>query len=155
MIFISIFADGSSPHEASAETKEEEKNESEEIQEILEKEQLLEASILESMTEVDKVESSSLSLYLPPILFCMIRLTCFLSSQLCCCPRDDDVLLYAIPVCGPHAALQHYKYKVKLTPGNMKRGRMAHSAGVCALFAFFFVCMLVFSATDHRSILLC
>jgi hypothetical protein len=32
-------------------------------------------------------------------------------------PRADDVLLYAIPVCGPYSTLQSYKLKVKLTPG--------------------------------------
>ena len=28
-----------------------------------------------------------------------------------------DVLLCAIPVCGPYQALQNYKYKLKLMPG--------------------------------------
>ena len=28
-----------------------------------------------------------------------------------------DLLLFAIPVCGPYQALQNYKYKLKLTPG--------------------------------------
>ena len=32
-------------------------------------------------------------------------------------PRADDTLLFAVPVCGPYAALQNYKFKVKLTPG--------------------------------------
>jgi hypothetical protein len=28
-------------------------------------------------------------------------------------PRADDVLMYAVPVCGPYAALVSYKYKVR------------------------------------------
>ncbi len=32
-------------------------------------------------------------------------------------PRQEDLLLFAVPVCGPYAALQAYKYKVKVTPG--------------------------------------
>lgn len=32
-----------------------------------------------------------------------------------------DLLLYAIPVCGPYQALQNYKYKLKLTPGRFNR----------------------------------
>jgi predicted ribosome quality control (RQC) complex YloA/Tae2 family protein len=38
-------------------------------------------------------------------------------------PLLDDVLLYAIPVCGPYQSLSQYAYRVKLTPGAMKRGR--------------------------------
>jgi len=40
-------------------------------------------------------------------------------------PREDDVLQFAIPVCAPYAALQGYKYKVKLTPGGVKKGKGA------------------------------
>ena len=38
-------------------------------------------------------------------------------------PLDSDDLLFAIPMCGPYSALQGYKYKVKVTPGTMKRGK--------------------------------
>ncbi|VDP78746.1 unnamed protein product [Echinostoma caproni] len=38
-------------------------------------------------------------------------------------PIEDDVLLYALPVCAPYSALSSYKFKVKLTPGNAKRGK--------------------------------
>lgn len=41
------------------------------------------------------------------------------------CPRPEDTLLYAVPVCGPYNALQNYKYKVKLTPGTLKKGKAA------------------------------
>jgi predicted ribosome quality control (RQC) complex YloA/Tae2 family protein len=38
-------------------------------------------------------------------------------------PMDDDTLLYAIPVCAPYSSLNKYMYKVKLTPGSLKRGK--------------------------------
>lgn len=40
-------------------------------------------------------------------------------------PLPDDVLLYAIPMCGPYSALQSLKYKVKVVPGANKRGKAA------------------------------
>ena len=39
------------------------------------------------------------------------------------CPTPSDVLLYAVPVCAPYQALQGFKYRVKLTPGNAKKGK--------------------------------
>jgi hypothetical protein len=39
------------------------------------------------------------------------------------CPIASDVLLYAVPVCGPYQAFQGYKYRVKLTPGPAKKGK--------------------------------
>eukprot|EP00581_Thalassiosira_minuscula_P003102 CAMPEP_0183746706 /NCGR_PEP_ID=MMETSP0737-20130205/66895_1 /TAXON_ID=385413 /ORGANISM="Thalassiosira miniscula, Strain CCMP1093" /LENGTH=1321 /DNA_ID=CAMNT_0025982409 /DNA_START=49 /DNA_END=4013 /DNA_ORIENTATION=+ len=38
-------------------------------------------------------------------------------------PTGKDVLLAAIPVCAPYAVLSQYKYRVKLTPGSVKRGK--------------------------------
>lgn len=43
-------------------------------------------------------------------------------------PVADDILLYAVPVCGPYNALHGYKYRVKLTPGSSKRGKAAKTA---------------------------
>ncbi|CAM6100258.1 unnamed protein product [Calypogeia fissa] len=43
-------------------------------------------------------------------------------------PLPSDVLLYAVPVCGPYTALQGFKYRVKLTPGTAKRGKAAKTA---------------------------
>ena len=43
-------------------------------------------------------------------------------------PRSEDLLLSATPVCGPYSALQQYKYKVKITPGTVKKGKAARSA---------------------------
>lgn len=37
-------------------------------------------------------------------------------------PTSEDVLLYAVPVCGPYSAIRSFKYSVKLTPGTMKKG---------------------------------
>ncbi|EPS59484.1 hypothetical protein M569_15323, partial [Genlisea aurea] len=38
-------------------------------------------------------------------------------------PLLNDVLLYALPVCGPYNALQSYKYRVKIIPGSLKKGK--------------------------------
>lgn len=38
-------------------------------------------------------------------------------------PLPNDILLYAVPVCGPYNALQSYKYRVKIIPGTAKRGK--------------------------------
>jgi len=44
------------------------------------------------------------------------------------CPLDEDILLYAVPVCAPYTCLTSYKYKMKLTPGTGKRGKAAKTA---------------------------
>lgn len=38
-------------------------------------------------------------------------------------PLPNDILHYAVPVCGPYNALQTYKYRVKITPGTAKKGK--------------------------------
>lgn len=38
-------------------------------------------------------------------------------------PTPEDELLGALPVCAPWAALTRYKYKVKLQPGTVKKGK--------------------------------
>ncbi|XP_062108859.1 uncharacterized protein LOC133819592 [Humulus lupulus] len=43
-------------------------------------------------------------------------------------PLPSDILLYAVPVCGPYSAVQSYKYRVKITPGNAKKGKAAKTA---------------------------
>ncbi|XP_075104545.1 uncharacterized protein LOC107781168 [Nicotiana tabacum] len=43
-------------------------------------------------------------------------------------PLPNDILLYAVPVCGPYNALQSYKYRVKLVPGTVKKGKAAKTA---------------------------
>ncbi|KAI8884094.1 hypothetical protein K501DRAFT_294252 [Backusella circina FSU 941] len=43
-------------------------------------------------------------------------------------PLAEDIIHFAIPVCAPYVALQKYKYKVKLTPGSLKRGKAIKQA---------------------------
>jgi len=38
-------------------------------------------------------------------------------------PKEDDVLLYAIPMCAPYSSIINFKYKVKITPGSTKKGK--------------------------------
>lgn len=38
-------------------------------------------------------------------------------------PLPSDILLYAVPVCGPYNAVQSYKYRVKIVPGTAKKGK--------------------------------
>lgn len=46
-------------------------------------------------------------------------------SKLTGMPHAEDALLYVVPVCAPYQTLSKYKYKVKLNPGNLKRGKAA------------------------------
>ncbi|KAK2643714.1 hypothetical protein Ddye_018909 [Dipteronia dyeriana] len=43
-------------------------------------------------------------------------------------PLPNDILLYSVPVCGPYSAVQSYKYRVKIIPGNAKKGKAAKTA---------------------------
>lgn len=43
-------------------------------------------------------------------------------------PTVQDVVLGAIPVCAPYSVLSQYKYRVKLTPGSVKRGKASKQA---------------------------
>lgn len=45
-------------------------------------------------------------------------------------PSPTDKILYAVPICAPYLSLQHshMKYKVKLTPGTVKKGKAAKTA---------------------------
>ena len=38
-------------------------------------------------------------------------------------PHPDDEILAAVPVCAPWAALGRYKYRVKLQPGTVRKGK--------------------------------
>lgn len=46
-------------------------------------------------------------------------------------PLPNDILLYAVPVCGPYNALQTYKYRVKIIPGTAKKGKGNKHYGIC------------------------
>jgi hypothetical protein len=78
--------------------KEQKKKEAEEIQQIMEEENIqeLDEDTKSQLSELDTVTGI---------------------------PVSDDVLLFAIPVCAPYSAISNYKYKVKLTPGSMKKGK--------------------------------
>ncbi|GJJ79047.1 hypothetical protein EMPS_11406 [Entomortierella parvispora] len=43
-------------------------------------------------------------------------------------PLPTDILQFAVPVCAPYGALQKFKYKVKLIPGTMKKGKAVKTA---------------------------
>jgi predicted ribosome quality control (RQC) complex YloA/Tae2 family protein len=38
-------------------------------------------------------------------------------------PHPEDMILYAVPVLAPYQTLSQYTYRIKLTPGAMKRGK--------------------------------
>jgi hypothetical protein len=38
-------------------------------------------------------------------------------------PLADDILLFAVPLCAPYSALQKFKYRAKLIPGSLKKGK--------------------------------
>ncbi|KNG77641.1 hypothetical protein PFMG_03901 [Plasmodium falciparum IGH-CR14] len=42
-------------------------------------------------------------------------------------PNEGDNLSFAIPMCAPYSAIQTHKYKIKLVPGNTKKGKVADS----------------------------
>jgi len=44
------------------------------------------------------------------------------------CPRADDIIQFAIPVCAPLSALNNYKYRIKLLPGTGRKGQAAKTA---------------------------
>jgi hypothetical protein len=41
--------------------------------------------------------------------------------------KDEDILLYALPMCAPYEAFSRSKFKVKLTPGTSKKGKAART----------------------------
>ncbi|KAJ0391869.1 hypothetical protein P43SY_011914 [Pythium insidiosum] len=43
-------------------------------------------------------------------------------------PLPQDLLLHAMPMCAPYSSLLRHKYKVKLTPGSVKKGKAAKTA---------------------------
>ncbi|KAJ1720569.1 hypothetical protein LPJ61_006142, partial [Coemansia biformis] len=50
-------------------------------------------------------------------------------------PMAGDNLAFAIPVCAPYPALAAYKYRVKLVPGVMKKGKACKMAQTVMLAA--------------------
>eukprot|EP00535_Pseudo-nitzschia_heimii_P001273 CAMPEP_0197180028 /NCGR_PEP_ID=MMETSP1423-20130617/4791_1 /TAXON_ID=476441 /ORGANISM="Pseudo-nitzschia heimii, Strain UNC1101" /LENGTH=1275 /DNA_ID=CAMNT_0042630047 /DNA_START=123 /DNA_END=3950 /DNA_ORIENTATION=+ len=54
-------------------------------------------------------------------------------------PEREDLILFAVPVCAPYQSLSKYTYRVKLTPGNLKRGKASKQ------------CIAVFLKDDSKS----
>ncbi|KAJ3386634.1 hypothetical protein HDU84_001382 [Entophlyctis sp. JEL0112] len=50
-------------------------------------------------------------------------------------PLDDDTVRFAVPVCAPWTCLSKYKYKLKLIPGSLKKGKAAKSAETALIAA--------------------
>lgn len=55
-------------------------------------------------------------------------------------PQQNDLVLYALPICAPYHTLRNYTYRVKLTPGSQRRGKASKQ------------CIEMFNRTDARSI---
>lgn len=58
-------------------------------------------------------------------------------------PHEDDTILYAVPVCAPYSTLADYKFRVKLLPGQSKKGKswfssFARNLSFCFLLIFYF-----------------
>jgi predicted ribosome quality control (RQC) complex YloA/Tae2 family protein len=87
-------------------------NEQDEIDQLL-KEEKLEQLTVDDIKKIEAIAAKGLGVNL---------------AALTGMPKKEDILLYAVPVCGPYEAMQNYKYKVKLTPGPMKRGKAAKLA---------------------------
>ena len=45
------------------------------------------------------------------------------------CPRQGDVLQYALPMVAPYSALMGYKLRVKMVPGSQRKGKAARQVG--------------------------
>eukprot|EP00958_Prasinococcus_capsulatus_P008112 scaffold766_cov560-Prasinococcus_capsulatus_cf.AAC.3 len=43
-------------------------------------------------------------------------------------PTSEDIIHFCLPVCAPYNTMASYKYKVKITPGSMKKGRASRQA---------------------------
>eukprot|EP00828_Plagiopyla_frontata_P019665 TRINITY_DN2513_c0_g1_i2.p1 TRINITY_DN2513_c0_g1~~TRINITY_DN2513_c0_g1_i2.p1 ORF type:complete len:659 (-),score=167.92 TRINITY_DN2513_c0_g1_i2:74-2050(-) len=41
---------------------------------------------------------------------------------------SDDQYYFCVPMCGPYSSLTNNKFKVKLTPGNLKKGKVAKTS---------------------------
>mmetsp|Transcript_45288 Transcript_45288/g.52061 ORF Transcript_45288/g.52061 Transcript_45288/m.52061 type:complete len:1080 (-) Transcript_45288:383-3622(-) len=38
-------------------------------------------------------------------------------------PKKDDLFHFAVPMCAPYISMKNYKYKIKILPGSMKKGK--------------------------------
>lgn len=93
-----VSSEGSHPTEASAPRGREIRQQKKQVMRILDEEGIL---------ELAELEKESLKIL----------------DMLTAVPAPDDVVEYALPVCAPYSALVNYRYRAKLLPGNMKRGK--------------------------------
>ena len=42
-------------------------------------------------------------------------------------PKENDDIIFCIPVCAPYRSLNDYKYKIKIKPGNQKKNKIIKS----------------------------
>lgn len=91
-------SEGSEENKDNEENKEIEKKleEKKQIKHILDEENILGEEEMKALTETDS-----------------------LTGQ----PIKDDVLLFCVPMCAPHIATNSYKYRIKLIPGGLKKGK--------------------------------
>lgn len=94
-------ADGSTATQQDVSRRERKKLESLEIAKIMEEEGITEEIDGEAADELEKLTG---------------------------CPVSEDGVLYAMPMCGPYSSMLNFKYRVKLTPGPMKKGKAAKQA---------------------------
>lgn len=57
-------------------------------------------------------------------------------------PLPNDILLYAVPVCGPYTAVQSYKYRVKIIPGTAKKGKGSLNFSFSIKLSYFSISIL-------------
>lgn len=68
-------------------------------------------------------------------------------------PREEDTLLYAIPMAAPYEALAKAKFRIKVTPGGQKRGKAGRQAVdlLCSTAACTARCVLLDCAAVSRA----
>jgi predicted ribosome quality control (RQC) complex YloA/Tae2 family protein len=89
-------SESSSEDEPSASITSEDLREKTHIQQILEDENILGEEEMKALNETDSLTGT---------------------------PLKEDTLLFCVPMCAPHIATTAYKYRIKLVPGNLKKGK--------------------------------
>lgn len=97
-------------------TKEKEKNKTVTVQKIYSEKKIKERINLQ-IAEVEKVHEEQSSSEQQDLLDSFTGM-----------PHSDDILSYAIAVCAPYSTLNEYKYKVKLVPGTLSKGKSVKSS---------------------------
>jgi len=82
------------------------------------------ADAIEAFAELDALLAEPTIAELPPARQALLGAQDTLTAT----PTEADTVLYAVPVCAPYSVLVSYRYRIKLTPGNQKRGKAAKQA---------------------------